>query len=383
MLKNRCKHFGMCGGCSLQDKTYIEQVSLKRSFLCDSLSESGLVVKDISFTEANQSYHYRNKMEFTFSEDFGNNSLGLHRKNSSQVIDLEECFLFIEDLNIILNLFREMAEDLNLSFYNKYKRQGFLRNLVLRTSENHEFMMVNLVTTSQSELENRFLIDKLLSLNLKCRIVSIIRTTNDSFSDAVICEDSKVIYGDGFLNQDINGVKYQISAFSFFQVNIDMLKLYYRFVEDYLDFSKEGNILDLFCGIGGMGLFLSQRVNKVIGVDIIDKELADTNAKINNFSNITFIQRDVRKALYENLSDWEGKFDFVFINPPRGGLAKKVIKRVIEIGAGTVIYSSCNLATLISDLKQFIQDYRIELVNSFDFFPQTLHMETLVVLRKN
>ncbi len=381
-LINSCPQAGSCGGCVFQGMPYAEQLAHKQKIVDGFFQqEEGISVMPIipSFRQ----YEYRNKIELSFGYVDGQCVIGFHRKGSErQIVSALACNIFSPDLKPILQTLGDFVRDYGLSVYDNFTRKGFLRYLVIRTAQEHRELLINIVTTSQSTFDSSELQRRLLGLKLHGDIRSLLWTKSDSFSDAVVAEESVLMYGARCIQENILGVTYKIYPFSFFQVNCSILSFFYQKVASYVQNIPHRTVLDLFCGIGGLGLFLAQCVSSVIGVDVCGIENARENARANGLGNITFIQGDARRVLFENLNAWRRNFDIVLLNPPRSGMSYRIARRIVEIAPQTIFYSSCNPQTLAADLREFRLHYKIVLIQPFDFFPHTAHVETLVILEK-
>ncbi len=377
-----CKHFGLCGGCKFQDIPYQEQIKTKEQRIKGLISDYGFKTefKPINYFPE---WFYRNKMEFTFACGDGKLICGLHsKKEKRQVFNVEECRIFSKNTGVILNKLREFAANKGYSAYNKFSHKGFLRHLILRESKFTGQLMLGLVTTTEKTVDSDSLIKELLSLKLDKKISSLYWIVNDSFGDAVTFQDKKLIYGQPFIVERINGFDFRINIDSFFQTNPAGISQLYKKIEEYSPLSRESLALDLYCGAGSIGMFLARKAKFVWGVEVIKSavEGAFANAEINNVKNISFICRDVRKFLAEReLKDTIG---LIMINPPRCGLSKKIKSKLLKIDAPYIFYSSCNADSLFADLRDLSSGYEPEFVESFDFFPHTSHVEVFSCLKR-
>jgi len=376
-----CRHFGECGGCSFQDVPYQEQLRNKEKLLKELCVFNELGVKPKSIN-AFREWFYRNKMEFTFSTDEkGSLVCGMHKKKEKRkVFELKECLIFSshagELIEKVTTLFRG-----KYSAYNTFTHKGFLRHLIVREAKFTKEIMVGLVTTSEYNLVIDKFLHSLFSLSFGSRIKSVYWIVNDSFGDAVIFENKTLLYGDPFITEQLNAYKFRVYIDSFFQTNVYGIRELYTKIARYAELNGTEKILDLFCGAGGIGIFLAERAHFVWGVEL-EKEIvanAYVNAELNNIKNISFICSDSRKFLATR--DVSG-MDIVVINPPRSGLSKKIKRRLLCVLPPTIFYSSCNSHTLCADLKEFSSHYTIECIEPFDFFPHTSHIECLSLLRR-
>ncbi len=381
-----CRHFGICGGCSSQDIPYPQQLLRKQQVIEALMKQHGIDSTLSRVHPSPQPWYYRNKMEFAFFEEEGKVICGLHKPGHHyEGFSLKECFIFSEDAALIVAAIEEEAQQHGYRAYNKYAFNGFLRHLVVRESKSLPQLMVNLVTTSQAELEEGSLIQRLNALPLKKKIVSFLRTINDSASDAVVVQKQKVVFGEDSIEERVDGLRFRIFPQSFFQVNPSALPQWYETIRRFADLTLSQKLLDLYSGIGGISLHMARHADFVWGIELFDELIksARMNASLNGANNVSFLCGDVSRVLLENLF-LRGTIQAITVNPPRSGLSKKVIKRMREINAPVVVYSSCNPASFFLDIQRIIQeaDYHFAALEAFDFFPHTPHVEVVGVLRK-
>ncbi|MFH1877019.1 MAG: 23S rRNA (uracil(1939)-C(5))-methyltransferase RlmD [Candidatus Omnitrophota bacterium] len=381
---NICKHFGTCGGCTFQDIPYDQQLLSKEEKVKSLMAAAGVSAAVFPINHY-PPFYYRNKMEFTFSGS--NVSCGLYNnareKGAKEVFDVEECRIFSPDIGRIIAAVKEFAIAKGYTAYNRFNYQGFLRHLLVRQTKTNKQLMVGLVTTSRMELYKEEYVKVLLSLELESRVHSIYWIINDSMSDAVVFEKKELLYGEPFMVESLDDFKFNIGVDTFFQINpLGMKDLYHR-IRHYASMTKEQTALDLFCGAGGIGMFLAQDAKSVVGVELQEAivSAARANAALNNISNISFHGADVRRFLNLQGLPYKGT-DVVVINPPRSGLSVKIVRAVVRLTPETIFYSSCNPETLFHDLPGFLQNYALTFVEPFDFFPHTPHMECLAVLKR-
>lgn len=376
-----CKHFPQCGGCRFQDIPYKEQLVDKEKKLREMSSslDNTFEIKPIN---PSKQWFYRNKMEFTFASQ-EEIICGLHsKKEKRKVVDIEECLIFSEDTPAIMKAIKRFIKAKNYSVYNKYSHKGFLRNLLIRETKFSNELMIGLVTTSEQELDKKNLVKQLTALKLKSGLKSIYWIINDSLSDAVIFEKKELLYGEPTIKEKLGNFIFNIGIDTFFQVNSYMLSNFYNKIKEYADLDSNQRVLDLFCGAGSIGLFLARDAKFVWGVEG-NKSLTDQaweNVKINHIDNISFFASEVRKFL-----NTQGIFykdiDLLVINPPRGGLSNKIIRAILRLEPKKIIYSSCNPKTLFRDLIGLIDSYILKIIEPFDFFPHTPHVECLTFLQ--
>lgn len=379
---NICKHFGQCGGCSFQDVPYSEQLRRKEEKIKGLMEVNGISA-ELKPINSYAEWFYRNKMEFGFSANAGL-TCGLYKKgNHSEVVDIEECLIFSADAGNILGKAKEFAGDKGYAYYNKFSYQGFLRNLIIRETKFTKEIMLGIVTTGQGALDTEGFVKALTSLKLNSSIKTIYHIVNDSWSDAVIFEKKELLFGEPYIQEELDGLKFKIGIDSFFQTNPQGIKDLYAKIKNYANLTGDESVLDLFCGTGGIGIFLTKSAKFVWGVEI-QKEIVEAawmNAKINALENISFLAADVRKFL-NSQGSFHKDTDILIINPPRSGLSNKILRSILRLTPKTIFYSSCNPDSLFRDIKILSADYSIKFIEPFDFFPHTPHVECLAVLYK-
>lgn len=380
-----CPHFRFCGGCSHQMLSYENQLEIKKNEVLKLLEEGG--IKDFEFLGIEgspQEFEYRNKMEFSFGdfEKGGELTLGMHIKEKSfGIVTVDQCMLVDSDfrtiLDVVLRYFREKA----LPYYRIMSKTGYLRNLVLRKGKNTGELMVNFVTTSQIDFDLEEIKEIILSLTLKDKIVSILHTVNDSFSDTVSCDKLEILYGRDHIFENLLGLTFKIYPFAFFQTNSLGAEKLYSIVRSFISESKNKVVFDLYCGTGTIGQITSAAAEKVIGIELIEEAVAAAkeNAALNNIQNCEFIAGDIAKVI----QDITVKPDIIILDPPRPGVHPTAMEYVIKFDAPEIIYVSCNPKSLVNDLKVLVENgYVVEKVVAMDMFPHTAHTETVVLMHK-
>jgi len=375
-----CKHFGKCGGCSFQDIDYKEELKIKEENIKKLMEFYQIPTTLLRPINYYNEWFYRNKMEFSFSY---NNDIvcGLYAKgNNSLVVDIEECLIFSLDLPVILKTLKEFVKERSYIPYNKFSRKGFLRNFIVRETKFSKELMIGIVTTSHCDFDKVGFVKAFSSLKLSSNLKSIYLITNNSLSDAVIFDKKELIYKDEFIFEDLDKFKFIIGINSFFQANSEGALDFYKKIKKYASLKKE-NVLDLFCGIGGIGIFLSEDAQFVFGVELNKDAISNAieNAKINNIKNISFYNSDVRKFL--NLEFNYKDISLLVVNPPRAGISNKIKRAILRLNPKVIIYSSCNPTTFFRDIKDLSLKYNINFVEPFDFFPKTPHTEILGYLK--
>ena len=378
-----CRHFGICGGCQFQDLPYGDQIFKKEQTIKELAYAAGLGDIEIRPMNIFNEWFYRNKMEFTFSESNGQVVLGLHTKGKHRVVfDVKECRIFSKDIGQLLGHVRLFCRKHSYKAYNKFSHKGFLRHLIVRETKFTGEVMIGIVTTSEEVLDKDSFLRHIMSSVYKDRITSIYWIINDSLGDAVVFQKKELFYKNAFITERLNDYYFKIYIDSFFQTNPEGIKVLYRKVKEYAPLDNTMKVLDLFCGVGCMGIFLASKVEFVWGVELVEAAVinAADNASLNNVKNISFVCADVRKFLAQKgLAE---NINCAVLNPPRAGLSKKIKARIVGLNSSYLFYSSCNPRTLFSDVRDLSPYYSPVFIEPFDFFPHTKHIETLILLKR-
>ncbi|MDI3501023.1 MAG: hypothetical protein PWP22_794 [Thermoanaerobacter sp.] len=379
-----CPHFGDCGGCIYQNVDYSDQLKIKEDIVKKLLEKEG--IRDYEFlgiVKSPKEHGYRNKMEYTFGKDKeGNEVLGLHRKGRFyEVVMTDKCNIVDDDFLKALNLTFDYAIKKGLPFYDKKTHKGFLRHLVVRKASKAGEILLNIVTTTELEHDFKELIEIYKNANFESRLVGVLHTQNDSWSDAVVCEKLNVLYGKDYLIEELLGLKFKISAFSFFQTNSYGAEKLYETVREFAGDVSDKIVFDLYSGTGTIGIIMAPMAKKVIGIELVEEAVmsARENAKLNGLENCTFIAGDVSQKLKEI----KEKPDVVIVDPPRSGINPKALEDIIKFNPQKVVYVSCNPESLARDLKIFSEGgYKVDKVKCVDMFPYTYHVETVVLIER-
>lgn len=380
-----CSIFPACGGCMYQTMPYEEQVKMKEGQIrriMDPVVKGEYLFEGVKHSP--KEFHYRNKMEFSFGDEFkdGPLSLGLHKKGSTyDVLTAGDCQLVHEDMDKILLCVLNYFKERNVSYYKKMQHVGYLRHLLLRRGDTTGEILVNLVTTTQEEYDLTPLVEELLALELEGKIVGILHILNDSLSDVVKSDETRILYGQEFFYEKLLGLEFKITPFSFFQPNSKGAEVLYETVREYIGDIDNQVVFDLFSGTGTIGQVLAPVAKKVIGVEIIEEavEAAKENAVRNGLSNCRFIAGDVFKVLDEI----EEKPDVIVLDPPRDGIHPKALPKILNYGVDKIVYISCKMTSLARDLEMMqLAGYRVEKMTAVDQFCETVHVETVCLLSK-
>ena len=387
-----CPHFGICGGCIYQSLPYEEQLKIKKEqvkSLLDSVVEDGTYEFQGIKASPNSS-GYRNKMEFSFGDEVkdGPLALGMHKRGSFyDIVTTPECRIVHPDFCRILVATKEYFEELGITFYKKLQHQGYLRHLLVRRAVKTGEILVDLVTSTQREYlgertEEEALskwTEKLAGLPLDGRLAGILHTENDSLADVVQSDATHILYGQDYFYEELLGLRFRISPFSFFQTNSLGAEILYDTVRGFVGDTKDRVVFDLYSGTGTIAQILASVAKKVVGVEIVEEAVrsAKVNAELNGLENCEFLAGDVLKVIDE-LQD---KPDLIVVDPPRDGIHPKALGKIIDFGVDRIVYISCKPTSLVRDLA-VLQDrgYRVEKVCGVDMFPGTGNVETVVLL---
>ena len=326
-------------------------------------------------------------MEFSFGDEIkeGPLALGMHKRNSFyDVVTVNNCRIVDEDFRKILVATLKFFTDKEVTFYKKMQHTGYLRHLVVRKALKTGDILVNLVTTSQNSMELNSFAKVICDLELSGKIVGILHTINDSLSDVVQSDKTIILYGQDYFYEEILGLKFKISPFSFFQTNSYGAEVLYSVARDYIGLNeknKENIVYDLYSGTGTIAQLLAPVVKKVIGVEIVEEAViaARENAKLNNLHNCEFIAGDVLKTLDDIIE----KPDYIILDPPRDGIHPKALEKIVNYGVDRMVYISCKPTSLVRDLEYMLaKGYRMERACAVDMFVGTGHCETVCLLSK-
>ena len=384
-IQPKCQHFKYCGGCTSQNLPYEKQLEIKAEQVKTLLNNAG--IQDFQFLGIQPSpleFRYRNKMEFSFGDKVkgGPLELGMHKRDKFyEIISTTNCQIVDEDFNVILSLILDYFRNKGISHFHKITHKGSLRHLVIRKAYKTGEILINLVSTSQLKLELNELVEKLLNLPLSGKIVGILHTINDGVADVVKSDETIVLYGQDFITEEILGLSFKITAFSFFQTNSLGAEKLYSIVKDFAGNTKDKVIFDLYCGTGTIAQIMAPVALKVTGIDIVEEavEAAKVNAIENNLNNCEFIAGDI----LEKIDKLKEQPDLIILDPPRAGIHPKAIHKIIDFYPQQFIYVSCKPTSLANDLPIFVErGYKVTKVKCIDLFPHTPHVECVVLMSR-
>ncbi|EEG74927.1 23S rRNA (uracil(1939)-C(5))-methyltransferase RlmD [[Clostridium] hylemonae] len=382
-----CPHFGQCGGCTYQNLPYEEQLKLKESqvkSMMDEAVDGDYVWEGIKPSPARQ--EYRNKMEFSFGDEYkdGPLALGMHKRGSfHDIVNVADCRIVDEDYRKILACTLDCAKKSGLPYYHRMKHTGFFRHLLVRKAVNTGEILIDIVTTTEYDFESGFgqeyWAGQLLDLPLDGKIAGILHTKNDSVADVVKDEGTDIIYGQDCFYEELLGMKFKITPFSFFQTNSLGAEVLYEMARTYIGDTKDKVIFDLYSGTGTIAQILAPVAKRVVGVEIVEEAVAAAkeNAKLNGLDNCTFWSGDVLKVIDE-LGEVP---DLIVIDPPRDGVHPKALEKITNFGVERMVYIACKPTSLARDLEMLQgRGYEVERMGCVDLFPGTVHVETVVLL---
>lgn len=397
-IKPKCSHANVCGGCTWQHLPYKIQIKNKEQHVRDHIERIAGLNPDIvqTITGCDNPFYYRNKMEYSFgarrwlteeeikSDQFIDDSAfaaGLHAPGRyDKILNLNECHLQHPVSYQILDFVRNFCIEKNIPAFDTHKKEGFMRHLVIRNSWHTDDLMVNLVTFR----DDPEIIQKLSNALLKefPEITTIVNNINDQPNPTAIGRYEKIIFGPGFITDQIGNHTFKIDANAFFQTNTSQAEKLYTIARNYADLKPGEVLFDLYCGVGTLSLFMADRASMVKGIEIVDVavENARVNARENGVENVEFVLGDMKDTFNDDFLETHGIPDCIITDPPRAGMHPDVVDQLARLDVDKMIYVSCNPSTMSRDLKILKEFYHIESVQPVDMFPQTYHIEAVTKL---
>lgn len=393
----KCLHFGTCGGCKWQNLPYTEQLFYKQKQVIDQLTHIGNIELPTpnEILKSPEEYYYRNKLEFTFSnkrwlqkEEIGaeiNNmdALGFHIPGKfDKVLDIDQCYLQGSLSNEIRLAAKEIAQNLNLDFFDLREQKGFLRNLIVRNAESTGDLMV-IVSFFMDNKKNRERFLEELAARFP-QISSLMYVINPKKNDTIVDLNVDIYKGKNHIVEEMEELKFKIGPKSFFQTNTKQAYQLYRLVRDYASLGGNEIVYDLYTGTGTIANFIASKAKKVIGIEYVEEAIEDAkqNSHYNNIFNTSFFAGDIKDVLNEEFILRNGKPDVIILDPPRAGVHKNVIDGMLHADAKKIVYVSCNAATQARDINLLADKYRVQKFCPVDMFPQTAHVENVALLLK-
>ena len=395
----KCQHAKVCGGCSWQHIPYSKQLEFKSQQVRDHIERigglDGSIVKE--GVGADQEFYYRNKMEYSIGsrrwlteeevrrDEYVDDSAfaaGLHAPGRfDKILNIKECHLQVKESYEILDFVRNYCIKEGIEPYDTFENTGFMRHVMIRNSHHTDDFMVNLVTYQDDQEVMKKMTDALLEEFPF--ITTVVNNVNDTKSPTAVGRIEKVLYGPGFIVDEIGEFTFKIHPNAFFQTNTAQAENLYEIARDYAEL-KEGDVVyDLYCGVGTLSLFMSKPAKSVLGIELVDVavENAKFNAKENKVDNVSFIKGDMKDVFTQEMVDKYGAPNVLITDPPRAGMHPDVVERLSELKVPRIVYVSCNSSTMARDLKELNKVYEIEEVQPVDMFPQTYHIEAVAKLK--
>ena len=392
-----CEHFGVCGGCKWQHMKYDAQLIFKQKEVAENLKRIGKLdlpeLKPILAVE--NPYWYRNKMEFSFSNqrwltkeevdsgiEINRNALGFHKPGMwDKIVDVDKCYLQADPSNAIRNFVRSYAHKNELTFFDPKNQVGFLRSLMIRTTSTDEVMIVLQIFHK----EDAILFPLLDAVATEfTNLISIQYVINGKANDTIYDQEIVCYKGQDFITEVMEDLQFKITAKSFYQTNSLQAYELYKVVRELADLKGDELVYDLYTGTGTIAQFVAQNALKVVGVDVVPDsiEAAKTNAIHNKIDNVFFETGDMKDIFTEDFITRHGKASVVITDPPRDGMHKDVVQQLLYLNPERIVYVSCNSATQARDLYLMKENYRVIASQAVDMFPQTHHVENVVLLQK-
>lgn len=390
-----CEHFGICGGCKWQHMSYDAQLLYKNKSVENALSRIGkvdtAVMEDILASE--QTRYYRNKLEYTFSnqrwlteeeikrdEELQRNALGFHvPQRFDKILAINHCYLQADPSNTIRNSVSNFAIENDISFYDLRKHEGALRNLIIRNTSTGELMIIVVFAYPEEEQ-----VDQLMSFILEKfpEVNSLLYVINQKKNDTIFDQEVHIYHGRDHIFESMAGLTFKIGAKSFYQTNSLQAYELYKITKEFAGLTGKEMVYDLYTGAGTIANFIASDARKVVGVEYVPTAIADAkvNSELNGISNTDFFAGDMKDVLNDEFIAFHGKPDVIITDPPRAGMHADVVKKLLEIEADKIVYVSCNAATQARDLSMLGEKYDVKRSKAVDMFPQTQHVENVALL---
>lgn len=395
-VEPKCIHFGVCGGCKWQNLSYEKQLDFKESEVVNNIRRIGGVdgFETLPILGSDEQYFYRNKMEFSFSDSRwltldevnstenidDKNALGFHIPGMwSKILDLKECWLQEDPSNEIRLAVKQYAEENNLEFFDVKNQEGFLRTLMMRQTLQGEWMV--LFQMFREEKENREKLFDFLLLKFP-QIKTLVYAINPKQNDSIYDLDVQTYFGEGFLMEEMDGLKFKIGPKTFFQTNYKQALNLYRKTLEFADLKGDEVVYDLYTGTGTIAQYVARNAKQVIGIESVQEAIdaATEHAKLNGLTNCTFYCGDMKEVFTEEFLESHPKADVLITDPPRDGMHQKVVEQILKLAPERIVYVSCNSATQARDLALMKDMYRVVKILPVDMFPQTHHVENIALL---
>ena len=404
-IEAECSHFGLCGGCKWQHLAYETQLKFKQKQVEDAFQRIAKVAFDdlLPIIGSKKNFYYRNKLEFSFADrrwmtDFdpskeeggpkNTTGLGFHLPGMfDKILDIEKCYLQKDPSNAIRLEIKKYADENNLEFYNARRNEGFLRNMIIRTSQTGNLMLIVIFKYNDAEV---FQLLHHISEKFP-EISSLFYVINPKQNDSINDLDPIIYKGDSFIMEEMPSpvegekpFKFKVGPLSFYQTNPEQAYKLYKTAFDFAEFKGDELVYDLYTGAGTIASFVASHVKKVIGIEYVESAVEDAaeNMKLNEIKNTEFFAGDMAKVLTSEFITKHGKPDIIIADPPRAGMHDKVIKQILNAAPDKIVYVSCNPSTQARDVALLAEKYKVRKIRPVDMFPQTHHVENVVLLEK-
>ena len=392
-----CSHFGVCGGCQWQMLPYEKQLQYKQRQVRDNLQRIGKVAlpEMMPIIGANETRYYRNKIEYTFGnkrfllkEELNDPSIrndqdvaGYHAKGMfDKLVDIQTCYLQQEPTNAIRLAIKKFAKENKYTFYDIRNHVGFLRTMQVRLCTTGE-LMINIVFGEENERNRIALLEHVMQQFPA--ITTLLYTINTKWNDSLFDLEPVAYHGKGYVIEKLEDFQFKIGPKSFFQTNTKQGEQLYKVARDFAELTGKETVYDLYCGTGSIGIFVSNKAKKIVGVEMMAAAIEDAkeNAALNNLNTTAFFAGDVIDICNDDFFAEHGRPDVIITDPPRAGMHEKLVRKILDIAAPVVVYVSCNPATQARDLNLLNEKYEVTRIQPVDMFPHTLHVENVVQLK--
>lgn len=374
-----CPYRKKCGGCQLQNLSYERQLSFKQVKVIKLLGKYHHVAEIIGMQNP---YHYRNKVQAAFGERRGEIISGVYQSSTHNIVSVDSCM--IEDLQAdeIIVTVRKLLKSFKLRAFNDVTMKGFLRHVLIKRGFSSGEIMVVLVTAVMDFPKESQFVNALLERHPN--ITTIVQNVNNKRTSLVLGDQSRILYGNGYIEENLCGFRFRISPKAFYQINPTQTEVLYGKAMEYAEFTGNERVLDAYCGTGTIGIIASKNVKEVVGVELNPDAVKDafTNAKLNNIKNINFFCADAGEFMV-NQALRGAKYDVVIMDPPRAGASLEFLRSLITLSPQKIVYISCNPETQARDLSFLTRKgYKVRRIQPVDMFPHTEHVETVALLSK-
>ena len=375
----RCPYRKKCGGCQLQNLSYEKQLSFKQVKVIKLLGRYHHVREIIGMENP---YHYRNKVQAAFAERRGQIISGVYQSSTHNIVPVDSCLIEDQKADEIIVTVRKLLKSFKLKAFDDVSMKGFLRHVLIKRGFSSGEIMVVLVTSVLDFPKQSQFVNALLSRHPE--ITTIVQNVNNKRTSLVLGEKSRVLYGNGYIEEDLCGFRFRISPKAFYQINPTQTEVLYKTAIEYADLTGNETVLDAYCGTGTIGIFASKEAKKVIGVELNPDAIADAkiNAELNNVKNIEFFCGDAGKFMVE-AAECGAEYDVVIMDPPRAGASLEFLRSLVTLSPKKVVYISCNPETQARDFSYLTRKgYKVKRIQPVDMFPHTEHVETVALLSK-